>query len=257
MRFGVLLFAFMVSAVSVYAQDEEPRYQLNGRVYSPDSVTPLSQAYVIIKRSDGGAITDPQGRFTLYIKKSDTLAVSYTGMMTQTIPVTNLINKTNENAGTLQVKVYMKVLVIQLRSAHVVAIKTSDSKATDKIFYEGLIQRYTVNPSFGSAAGGGMAVNGGLSAIIAPFTHKGKEMIKFEQMYRRMEVERVVNKRFNEDLVHDITGLDYADIPAFKKYCGFTNEFVLASPDYDFVFAIKKAYERYMFAKFGIKEQTK
>ena len=178
-------------------------------------------------------------------------------MMTQTIPVSNLAHTVNQTTGTLQLKVYMKVLVIQLRSAHVVAIKTSDSKATDKIFYEGLIQRYTVSPSLGWAPGGGIAITGGLSAIIAPFTHKGKEMIKFEQMYRRMEVERVVNKRFNEDLVHDITGMDYADIPAFKKYCGFTNEFVLASPDYDFVFAIKQAYERYLFAKFGIKDQIK
>lgn len=250
-----LLFAWVVILgipAMVLGQDEEPRYHVNGKIFSVDSVSPLSNAFVIIKSNDGGAISDGSGRFSVYARKTDTLLISFTGLMPQTIPVGNLVGKSAPENMELFLKVYMRPLVIRLRSAVVTAIRPASSKTTDQQFFEGQIKRFVVKPSV--AMNQGIVVTGALSALIAPFTHKGKEMIKFEQMYLRMETERVVNQRFNEDLVHQLTGMAYEDIPAFKKFCGFSNEFVLGSDDYSFLFAIKQAYNRYLYSRFGREE---
>jgi hypothetical protein len=251
-RLLFLLFFISLSS-SLLAQDEEERLHFTGKVYQQDSLQPLASAYVIIKKSEGGTITDGQGRFSLYVKPSDTIVVTYTGFESQVIPISNIL--AFQKGDELFLRIYMKPLIVKLRSAVVVAIRPVEAKKTDQAFFEGQIKRYTVKPSL--SMNGGLALEGGLSALLMPLTRKGKEMIKFEQMYLRMETERVVNKRFNDDLVHDLTGMEYADIPDFKKFCGFAPDFVLASNDYDFYFAIRKAYERYLFSKFGIREQNK
>lgn len=249
----LFLICFIALVIPAQAQDEEERLTFSGKVYQQDSLQPLASAYIIIKKSEGGTVTDGQGRFTLYVKPSDTILVTYTGFEPQTIPISNLT--AFQKGSELYLRIYMKPLIVKLRSAVVVAIRPVEAKKTDQAFFEGQIKRYTVKPTL--SMNGGLALEGGLSALLMPFTRKGKEMIKFEQMYLRMETERVVNKRFNDDLVHDLTGMDYADIPAFKKFCGFSNEFVLASNDYDFYLAIRKAYDRYLFSRFGIREQNK
>lgn len=248
-----LFFCCFLLTLIALAQDEEERLQFSGKVYQQDSLQPLASAYVIIKKSEGGTITDAYGRFVLYVKPSDTILVTYTGFETQVIPINNLLH--SKKGSELFLRIYLKPLVVKLRSAVVMAVRPVDAGKTDKNFFEGQIKSYTVKPTLNF--NGGLALVGGLSALLMPFTRKGKEMIKFEEMYLRMETERVVRKRFNDDLVHDLTGMDYADIPDFKRYCGFSNDFVLGSTDYDFYLAIRKAYERYLFSKFGIREQNK
>lgn len=254
---AIFLFAcFLLCAFCALAQDEEPRYVFSGRVYDVDSITPLPTTYLIIKKTSGGALSDAQGRFKLYLKRSDTVVVSYTGLKTLQIAMAPLVDSL-KSGSNIYMRIYMQRMVVKLRSALVTALRPSPSKVSDKEFYEGMIKSYTVKPSVGFAPSGGIVFNGALSALLMPFTHKGREMSKFEQMYIRMETEKVVNKRFNEDLVHEVTGMDYKDIPDFKKYCGFSNEFVLSSKDYDFILAIRKAYERYLYSRWGIRPQQR
>src|SRR5690606_27288985 len=69
--------------------------QLKGKVVASDSQEPLSGASVYLHLSDGMAITDAGGHFTISVGDfPDTLHVSYIGYDEQRIPLRGIVNDT-------------------------------------------------------------------------------------------------------------------------------------------------------------------
>jgi hypothetical protein len=66
LRIFLFFCCFLLTLVAL-AQDEEERLQFSGKVYQQDSLQPLASAYIIIKKSEGGTITDAYGRVFFFL----------------------------------------------------------------------------------------------------------------------------------------------------------------------------------------------
>ncbi|GLR18892.1 SusC/RagA family TonB-linked outer membrane protein [Portibacter lacus] len=80
---GVYALLLLFSAVLVQAQ----QVSITGTVSDQSDGIPLIGANVLVKGTLGGTITDVEGNFELEAKTSDTLVITYTGYISQEIPV--------------------------------------------------------------------------------------------------------------------------------------------------------------------------
>lgn len=87
MRKLIMLFSFLM-VIGIGASIAQTR-ELKGTVVEKGTNAPLPGVTVQIKGTSDGISTDVDGRFSLKVKDSDVLVVSFIGMKTLTIPVGN------------------------------------------------------------------------------------------------------------------------------------------------------------------------
>ena len=54
-----------------------------------------------------------------------------------------------------------------------------------------------------------------------------------------------MDKRFESELIWELTGLYGQELEKFKRYCDLPEGFVLRANEYDFLLSIKKCYYDY------------
>jgi hypothetical protein len=96
------------------------------------------------------------------------------------------------------------------------------------------------------AMGAGIDVN----ELIRLFQfRKNKSILKFQERLLHEERDKFIDKRFNQFMVRNLTGLDGNDLKEFMEKYRPTFEFTALSSDYDFRYFIKLAAEQYKRSK--------
>lgn len=85
MRRLLIIVLFLSCCISLHAQNKY--FPLKGKVLSSDSRSPIPDVHILSEKSYYGATSDYEGKFSMLIRKNDSLRISSIGFVTKIISV--------------------------------------------------------------------------------------------------------------------------------------------------------------------------
>ena len=85
MRRLIFIVLFLSCCISLHAQNRY--FQLKGKVVSADSLSPIPNVHILSEKSYYGTTSDYDGKFSMLIRKNDSLRISSVGFVTKIISV--------------------------------------------------------------------------------------------------------------------------------------------------------------------------
>lgn len=199
-------------------------------VTEPDSTSPMAFVYVINQNSGQGQMSDFNGKFVIGADEKDTIVFSFVGYYKLKIPAKDLT--TANGSG---IKVVMKQTVYNLNQ---VTVSDFKFKPYEKDYMKRVIEQSHI-PLVTS-------LNSPITALYNQFSRKGKEQRKLAQIFEEIFEKEQVEKKFNAQILRKLTGDDYIDFEAFRKYCFYlSNDYILSHDGYDLYYKVMDCYYRW------------
>ena len=107
MRRLIFIVLFLSCCISLHAQNRY--FQLKGKVVSADSLSPIPNVHILSKVSYYGTTSDFDGRFSMLVRKNDTLKISSVGFVTEIINV----NYDSVNVNNFEIVMQRDTIILQ------------------------------------------------------------------------------------------------------------------------------------------------
>ena len=230
-------FLFILSillALNGFSQQTERKFIISGTVLERDSTTPMPYVYLINSKTGNGTITDYNGKFTIIAQNSDTLTFQYVGYARRKFPVSIIKNLNDSVKKTI--KVIMHPMMVDMQSVTVISSKIKPNE----IDY---MKRYIKQHA---APRGVDAFNSPITALYDQFSRKGREQRKLQQIFQDILIQEEVNKKFNPEILRQLTEDETIDFDNFRRYAWrVDNQFILTHEGYDLYAPIMYYYRQY------------
>jgi len=76
-----------------------------------------------------------------------------------------------------------------------------------------------------------------------------KEKNKHTESLKKAEQQRIIDKKFNREIIKKLTQIPENKISEFIMYCDFSFDYLLHSTEYDIALSIRKKYDEYLQSK--------
>ena len=226
-----ILFAILLAS-PLFSQQR--KYNISGVVMEEDSLTVMPYVYLINQTNGNGTITDYNGRFTIIAKNTDTLVFSYLGYARKKYPVALIKNINDSTKRTL--KIVMHKMMIGLAPITVFSAKIKPNE----IDY---MKRYIKQHA---APKGISAIESPITALYDQFSRKGRENRKLQEIFQQILTQEEVAKKFNPEILRQLTEDEFVDYDAFRKYCWYiSDEYILSHEGYELYAPIMDCYRRF------------
>ena len=230
-RFIIVL---IFSLQNVIAQIQPPR-TLRGMVLDYDKRIRLTKVFVRNLHTQIGQFNNFRGEFSLKGFDGDTVIAEVPGYR----PDTSIIR-----SSQLSLVFYLKADGQMLPQVTVKQKKMEPKSWFDEKNTENqAIYRKNDSDNLLSSGNGSAGIS--IAAIYNMFSHEGKDVRKMQLYIEKEYQERVVDQRFNLDVVHHITNLQGDSLIDFMQQYRPSYFFVLLANDYDFVRFIKQSFRNY------------
>lgn len=228
------VFVLFVMALAFPSFSQQRKFAVSGTVLEGDSSTPMPYVYLINQTNGNGTITDYNGRFTIIAKNTDTLIFSYLGFARKKYPVSLIKNVNDSTKKPLKVLMYPMMVNLAPVTAFSYRIKQNE------IDY---MKRYIKQHA---AVKGINALQSPITALYDQFSKKGKENRKLQQIFEQILVHEEVEKKFNPEILRQLTEDQFIDFDAFRRYCWYVNDqYILSHEGYDLYAPIMDCYRRW------------
>ena len=107
MRRLLIIVLFLSCCISLHAQNRY--FQVKGKVVSADSLSPIPNVHILSKVSYYGTTSDFDGRFSMLVRKNDTLKISSVGFVTEIINV----NYDSINVNNFEIVMQRDTIMLQ------------------------------------------------------------------------------------------------------------------------------------------------
>ncbi len=244
-----LLFIYLILPLLIQAQLEE-RVILRGRILNTDH-TPIALAHIIHLETLRGTVSDTAGYFYIPLKFGDTLLVSRIGYTTRIFGFTEstpVYNGEIEIVLLEQIYQLKEVVIHPFPSNWKEFSEAFKNLKTDpgpqpadlQLAKEGV-------PNYQGPAGGfGISITSPISALYDIFGREPKSRRKYAALLAFDKKEAQVKKRYNAELVKQLTGItDEEMLKKFLEFCHLDEDFVLHCSEYDLYVAILECYHSF------------
>jgi hypothetical protein len=212
----------------------QKKFSITGTVFDTDSVSPMPYVYLINQTNGNGTITDYNGRFTIIARNTDTIVFSYLGYARKKFPVSLVKNLTDSTKKPLTV--IMRRMLVDLAPVTAFSYKIKQNE----IDY---MKRYIKQHA---AVKGLNVLQSPITALYDQFSRKGKENRKLQQIFEQILIREEVDKKFNPEILRQLTEDEFVDFDKFRRYCWFvSDQFILSHEGYDLYAPIMDCYRHY------------
>ncbi|HWY38705.1 MAG TPA: carboxypeptidase-like regulatory domain-containing protein [Bacteroidia bacterium] len=226
-----LSIVFVLLTLASFAQR---KYTITGTVFEGDSTTVMPYVYLINQSNGNGTITDYNGHFTIIAKNADTLVFSYLGYARKKYPV-SLIKNINDSIKR-PLKIVMQRIMVDLAPVTAFTYKIKQNE----IDY---MKRYIKQHA---ATKGLSALQSPITALYDQFSKKGRENRKLQQIFERILIQEEVDKKFNPEILRQLTEDEFIDFNAFRRYCWYVNDqYIISHEGYELYAPIMDCYKRW------------
>ncbi|MBS1645855.1 MAG: carboxypeptidase-like regulatory domain-containing protein [Bacteroidetes bacterium] len=224
----------MLCASLAFAQKGERKFIINGIIYQNDSSTVMPYVYLIDTKTGNGTMSDFNGKFTIIAQNSDTLVFQYVGYGRRRYPVSFIKNINDSTKQAL--KIVMKPIMVNMQPVTVMATKIKPNE----IDY---MKRYITQHAKPSVIS---AFQSPITALYNQFSHKGRAERKLQEIFQNILIQEEVNKKFNPEILRQLTEDENIDFDAFRRYAWrIDNNFIMAHEGYDLYAPIMYYYRQY------------
>ncbi|WP_207511352.1 hypothetical protein [Longitalea luteola] len=186
-----------------------------------------------------GTTTDSLGRYSLYVRDTDSIWFSYLGKGTPKYPVASIPNQQNFEISLHVNVTELKPIMVKQRNYHLDSIANREEYA--KAFNYKKPGLGIVTPTTQNAA-----VGVDLDQLIDVFNfRKNRRMAAFRDRLIEEEKEKYIDHRFSRPLVVRLTGLRGAELDTFMKRYRPDLVFIESATDYELQSYIKQCFEKY------------
>lgn len=214
---------------------------LVGRTMTTTEGEVVQLASVININSGVRKISNRSGYFTIQVKQTDTLIVTAIGY--DSLRLTSLHFDTSKNIDSILV--WMKPKAARLKEVKIVASNPKRDSlaraAAEFLKTDPLMNNY--DRILNREKGGLMSP---LTAIYQQFSKEGRDMAHFEDFVAYMEKQKLVDKRYNRNVIKRVTKLHELQLDEFMVFCKLNKDFVIESSDYDLIKAIQDCERNFM-----------
>ena len=225
---------------------------LSGQVLSSEDSSQVEGAHILNLSAQQQAISDQTGYFELLASIGDTLLISNVNFERKQLIIKEL--------GKVIIKLQPKD--IQLEEVLVTSMPATANAFKKQILDMDIIEDETIeikglmpvkpkgkipanyDPSVSNSAA--YAINKPISFITKKFNKSYKSKVKYYQLKASHGETIAFDKKFNRDLVEQLTALKSDDLTKFIIFMDIDRGFVLRSSEYEIAMHIKKQYTMYM-----------
>jgi hypothetical protein len=222
----ILILLFIGSANLLFAQSDS--VIIKGKVTDKDNPYVWIPCMAINKTTGKGIFGDNGGRFTLRMKKSDTLIVNATGYIQQKF----CFKDSTKKNYTLNVELTKKP--IELKS---VEVKPERELVTIEEELKTL-KKEEVNTVTGINV-----IQSPITALYERFSKIGKQKNQVAEMEYEDRRRELMKELLSKYVRYDIIDLKDDEFDAFIDFLALPDEFIQHAEQYDLIMAIKYRYE--------------
>lgn len=237
------IWLIAISATSWAQQTDHQRIQVHGIVLDADSMRPLPSAHVIINGVQG-TTPDQEGKFAVALRKQDTILVTHVGYNDYLIPIPTKLTE-----DKYHLRIMLSKAVIELEEVVIYRWpSTLDGFKQDLLAIE--IPKEEVIHIPGSYDGpvrpAKTKISSPISFFYQKFSKAAKQQRRFEATKAKMEYHRLLDAKYNPELVKEVTGIENEkELDAFMAFCNLSDQVIEESNQYDLLAAINQCYDRY------------
>jgi hypothetical protein len=186
-----------------------------------------------------GTATDSLGRYSIYVRETDSIWFSYLGRGTPKYPVSSIPNQQNFEISLHVNVTELKPIMVRQRNYRVDSLQNREEYA--KAFNYRKPGLGIVTPNTQNAA-----VGVDLDQLIDVFNfRKNRRMVALRERLEKEEKDKYIEHRFSRALVIRLTQLRGAELDTFMTRYKPDLIFVESATDYELQSYIKKCFEKY------------
>jgi len=243
-----LLFLFSLLSIS-YAQEEDTK-RLKGRVMNADDKTAVAFATILITNKKKGAASNEAGFFDIPVELGDQIQITSIGYHPNMLIITQDYLDTEAVIPIfLLPKTYEldSVTVIQMTDDFYLKRRVWDTLKIQNPYLTSNPRDWgTVNTLPNTNGLAGVTITGFLNSFDKDLQQK-RYLDRFEKAKRfKEEREAELAKRFNKEMVKEITNIDDRVIDEFMEFCDFRDGEILRSSEYEMVVKILAKYKQFL-----------
>ncbi len=210
---------------------------LSGEIVSPAN-TPIDGVHILNTNTNSLAITDNTGFFSLSMHETHVLRISAVGFKTYYFSL-----KQHNKKSISYIKITLQTVTMGLKNVDIVAkeepraehlFRPKPIPAPFTFGYQGV--QHEVKPT----------VMNPISLLYDWLSKEGKQNKKLEELLKQEAVRKLVENRYESDLIWELTGYAGPELERFKKHCNLSDYFVYNTTDYELLLKIKNCYNTYI-----------
>jgi hypothetical protein len=224
---------------------------LDGRVTSSDDGLPVEGVHLVNTSANVMSISDANGRFNLVANEGDTIIVSNINFNTKQF----IVSKQEF------LKISLNPAIVQLEEVRVSNMPDTEAEFRKKIIDMGEIADENFVP-FGMKPNKpkgkipknydpnytkslGYAINKPVSFIVKKLSKSHKNKVKYYEIVANQGNVIANNKKYNSEIVTELTGLKGDKLVQFMQYLDLDPAFVKRSSEYEIASRILKEYDSF------------
>ncbi|MCD4793563.1 MAG: carboxypeptidase-like regulatory domain-containing protein [Bacteroidales bacterium] len=219
--------------------------EITGKVISEKDHSPVHYATIINIKKGKTTACDSLGFFHITMLRDDILRINALGYELKYFSFKDsAINTTNIAVIKLKEKTY-RISNVDIYEArwkdfefefiHTETEKQEIKERIEKWFYT------LIDPKE-------LALLTASTAIGIPINYKtkiDKQKIKVKELEKQETENKIIELKFNPELVSEITGLNKSETIKFMRFCMFDRQYLLETNEYDLIIEIQKKFDRY------------
>lgn len=218
------------SIASAFAQTE--RIKINGKVFDPENPSVYYSLMIINKSTQHGILGEPDGSFTVYANKKDTIIIGCMGYQTTKISFADSVLKEEYN-----VKIPLQKLSITLKQIEIFAPRDLDKILSD-------IERLGYSKK-DYVISGIDAVQSPITFLYQQFSRRERSIRKVAELQNEDRKRELLKELFQKYVDYSIIKLNNEQFDAFIDFCNVSEEFLKYTSQYDFIMYIKYKFNQF------------
>ncbi len=240
----ILLFCFFYLLTAV----ANGQFIVSGTVSDYFSRQPLD-AVTVQTNSGNHAISDSLGRYSISVKKNDSIWFSYLNKQTLKFLVDTITHPQNFDIALYVDVKWLPEVKVQTRDYKLDSIENRQTYA--KAFnYRKPGFRFSAPQTSSSYVPGSVTAGLDLDEIINAFRfRRNRQMLSLQQRLIQEEQDKYIDHRYSKYLVKKLTGLDGKELESFMNFYRPSYEEMLSLNDLELGYYIEQCFKNYVYLK--------
>ena len=241
---GFILWTLMMSATGQGTTSADTLVTIKGQLKNMVTGQPVPNAHIVNSNLGIGTTSDSLGFFSIYMNRNDSLRITVIGYHETYFLLPGFWPSNHyENVIFIREKTYLIEAVsihglgsYQQFKQKVLNADPPDPPAEENIRY---LERIITEE----------AVKYDKVRVGFNFSIKSKEersQAKLDIMLEELRKKQIIEEKFNEKIIGELTGLTGARLADFMDYCNLSEEFILNSSEYAILETVKQIFKEYI-----------
>lgn len=240
--FSLFIVSFNIKAQNKSVSDSSIVHFLGKLTDETGKIIPF--AHVINLRRGYATISDTSGKFSMLVLRRDSIRISAIGFITRYIS----IKRHYPVNDTLDLHILMEKKTYDLSTVNIYELRWQVFKSEfmeEEVEEDETAERITIWMNSLFPAGELRMVFQGARGVGFQFPYKGKAEKQRRKVAALEKKYNIIQPKFNDELITNLTGLKGESIYDFINYCNFDEGFLVHSTEYQIIEAIQNKWEKY------------